>query len=107
MKACAAHRAGRTACSVAITTPTPPNLLASQKVRRLPMSTAHPIASPPAASPRSRRPFKLIGELINSSFARAAKAWQARDAGAYARLAKLQADLGADFLTLNIDGTQS
>jgi len=53
------------------------------------------------------RPFKLIGELINSSFARAAKAWKARDVAAYQKLAKLQADMGADYLTLNIDGTQS
>ncbi|MEA2711530.1 MAG: 5-methyltetrahydrofolate corrinoid/iron sulfur protein methyltransferase [Phycisphaerales bacterium] len=45
--------------------------------------------------------------MINSSFARAARAWKNRDVAAYAQLAKLQADLGADFLTLNIDGTQS
>lgn len=45
--------------------------------------------------------------MINSSFARAARAWRDRDAAAYARLAKLQADLGADYVTLNIDGTQS
>jgi 5-methyltetrahydrofolate corrinoid/iron sulfur protein methyltransferase len=45
--------------------------------------------------------------LINSSFARAARAWKNRDVAAYAQLAKLQADLGADYLTLNIDGTQS
>jgi len=55
----------------------------------------------------NRRPFKLIGELINNSFARAAKAWKHRDVAAFAKLARLQADLGADFLTLNIDGTQS
>src|SRR5438105_6260419 len=53
------------------------------------------------------RPFKLIGELINSSFARAAKAWKNRDVSGYQALAKKQADLGADYLTLNIDGTQS
>jgi len=45
--------------------------------------------------------------LINNSFARAARAWEKRDAGAFAKLAKLQADLGADYLTINIDGTQS
>jgi 5-methyltetrahydrofolate--homocysteine methyltransferase len=45
--------------------------------------------------------------LINSSFARAARAWKNRDVAAYAQLARLQADLGADYLTLNIDGTQS
>jgi cobalamin-dependent methionine synthase I len=49
----------------------------------------------------------LIGELINHSFARAAKAWNARDVAGYQKLAKLQTDLGADYLTLNIDGTQS
>jgi 5-methyltetrahydrofolate corrinoid/iron sulfur protein methyltransferase len=53
------------------------------------------------------RPFKLIGELMNNSFARAARAWKTRDLPAFQRLAKIQADLGADYLTLNIDGTQS
>jgi 5-methyltetrahydrofolate--homocysteine methyltransferase len=45
--------------------------------------------------------------LINNSFARAGRAFAARDASAFAKLAKLQADLGADYLTINIDGTQS
>jgi 5-methyltetrahydrofolate corrinoid/iron sulfur protein methyltransferase len=45
--------------------------------------------------------------LINNSFARAARAWTNRDVAAYQRLARLQAELGADYLTLNIDGTQS
>jgi cobalamin-dependent methionine synthase I len=45
--------------------------------------------------------------LINNSFARSARAFRDRDVAAYAKLAKLQADLGADYLTLNIDGTQS
>jgi 5-methyltetrahydrofolate--homocysteine methyltransferase len=63
-------------------------------------------AQPPRRSP-SGRPFKLIGELINHSFARAARAWEARDVAGYQKLAKLQADLGADYITLNIDGTQS
>src|SRR5688500_15153475 len=76
------------------------------------MSIAHPPVlqqkSPsPAPRPRSPRPFKLIGELINHSFARAARAWEARDVTGYQKLAKLQADLGADYITLNIDGTQS
>ena len=57
--------------------------------------------------PNPRRPFKLIGELINSSFARAGRAWKNRDLAAYQHLAQLQAKLGADYLTLNIDGTQS
>lgn len=54
-----------------------------------------------------QRPFKLIGELMNNSFARAARAWKAQDLSAYQLLARLQSDLGADYLTLNIDGTQS
>jgi cobalamin-dependent methionine synthase I len=45
--------------------------------------------------------------LINNSFARAARAWKNRDVAAFAKLARLQADLGADYLTVNIDGTQS
>src|SRR5450631_3971328 len=71
------------------------------------MSTVKPSKPPVHPSVPSRRPFKLIGELINNSFARAARAWTGKDLAAYQRLAKLQADLGADYLTLNIDGTQS
>ena len=73
------------------------------------MSIAHPVAYKPGLSSakKQQRPFQLIGELINHSFARAARAWKDRDIAAYARLAKLQADLGADYVTLNIDGTQS
>src|SRR6188508_2200393 len=73
------------------------------------MSVAHPVSFSPALSPapKRQRPFRLIGELINHSFARAARAWEARDVAGYQRLAKLQADLGADYITLNIDGTQS
>jgi 5-methyltetrahydrofolate corrinoid/iron sulfur protein methyltransferase len=61
----------------------------------------------PSTPARNPRPFKLIGELINHSFARAAKAWKAKDVAGYQQLAKVQTDLGADYLTLNIDGTQS
>lgn len=53
------------------------------------------------------RPFKLIGELMNNSFARAARAWKHRDLAGFQRLAQVQTELGADYLTLNIDGTQS
>ncbi len=45
--------------------------------------------------------------MINNSFARAAKAFKARDLAGYQALAKTQAQLGADYLTLNIDGTQT
>lgn len=61
----------------------------------------------PPSAPRNPRPFTLIGELINHSFGRAAKAWKAKDVQGYQQLAKLQSELGADYLTLNIDGTQS
>ena len=43
---------------------------------------------------------------MNNSYARARKAFTARDPAGYGQLAKLQADLGAEYLTLNIDGTQ-
>lgn len=55
----------------------------------------------------AKYPVQLIGELINHSFGRARRAWEARDLSAYQKLAKLQADLGANFLTVNIDGTQA
>ena len=57
----------------------------------------------PSANQRS---FRLIGELVNNSFARARKAWKNRAVAGYQRLAILQADLGANFLTINLDGTQ-
>lgn len=53
-----------------------------------------------------KRPFSLIGELMNNSFARAARAFQAKDCAKYQELARLQTELGADALTVNIDGTQ-
>lgn len=48
----------------------------------------------------------LIGELINSGYARARRAWIARDLTAYANLAVHQEGLGAEYLTVNIDGTR-
>jgi 5-methyltetrahydrofolate--homocysteine methyltransferase len=68
------------------------------------MSSTHAPAPTPSKTPR---PFKLIGELINNSFARAARAWNNRDVAGFQQLARLQTDLGADYLTLNIDGTQT
>jgi cobalamin-dependent methionine synthase I len=50
--------------------------------------------------------LNIIGELINNSYARARSAFTARSAADYAKLAKLQADLGVQYLTLNLDGTQ-
>jgi 5-methyltetrahydrofolate--homocysteine methyltransferase len=43
---------------------------------------------------------------MNNSYARARKAFRHRDPKGYQELAQLQASLGADYLTLNIDGTQ-
>lgn len=53
------------------------------------------------------RPVRIIGELMNNSFARARKAWEARDLAGYRNLAKIQTDLGADFMTLYLGGTQT
>lgn len=49
---------------------------------------------------------QIIGELMNNSYARARKAWQEQNTGGYQELARLQTELGASFLTLNIDATQ-
>ena len=51
------------------------------------------------------RPLHIIGELMNNSYARARKAFTERNPSGYAQLAKGQADLGAQYLTLNLDGT--
>jgi cobalamin-dependent methionine synthase I len=66
-----------------------------------------PLSKPKPQPSSTNRPFRLIGELINNSFARAAKAWNHRDVAGFQRLARLQTDLGTDYLTLNIDGTQT
>lgn len=55
----------------------------------------------------SERPFQLIGELINHSFARARRAWENKDVAAYKHLARLQTEHQAKYLTVNIDGTQT
>jgi hypothetical protein len=44
----------------------------------------------------------IIGELMNHSYARARKAWGKRDIAGYQKLAKLQTELGASYLTLNL-----
>lgn len=53
-----------------------------------------------------KKKLHIVGELMNNSYARARKAFIARDPQGYRQLAKLQSDLGADYLTLNLDGTQ-
>lgn len=50
--------------------------------------------------------LNVIGELINNSYARARRAFSERSLADYQQLAKIQGDLGARYLTLNIDGTQ-
>ncbi len=50
--------------------------------------------------------LQIIGELMNNSYSRARSAFAARNPAGFQRLATLQADLGVDFLTLNVDGTQ-
>lgn len=49
----------------------------------------------------------VIGELMNNAYGRARKAWKKRDVSGYQHLAQLQAELGASYLTLNTDGTQT
>ena len=72
-------------------------------------SANHPCAHAQGhcSPPRERRDtsLNLIGELINNSYARARKAFTERSPQDYAHLAKLQADLGVRYLTLNLDGT--
>lgn len=51
-------------------------------------------------------PLQIIGELMNNSYARARRAFSERSVADYQHLARLQADLGARYLTLNLDGTQ-
>jgi 5-methyltetrahydrofolate--homocysteine methyltransferase len=53
----------------------------------------------------SRR-LNIIGELMNNSYARARNAFIGRDVTGYQSLARVQAELGAAYLTLNLDGTQ-
>lgn len=50
--------------------------------------------------------LQIIGELMNNSYARARNAFTERDLKGYQELARIQSDLGASYLTLNLDGTQ-
>lgn len=50
--------------------------------------------------------IKIIGDIINNAYARARKAFEARDLAGYQHIAKLQADMGAAAIDINIDGTQ-
>ncbi len=50
--------------------------------------------------------IRVIGELINNAYARARRAWEARDVAGYQHLARHQSDRGAEIVNLNVDGTQ-
>jgi cobalamin-dependent methionine synthase I len=50
--------------------------------------------------------IRIIGELINNAYARARRAWEARDVAGFQHLAQLQDAAGVEFVNLNIDGTQ-
>lgn len=50
--------------------------------------------------------FQTVGDLINNAYGRARKAFRERDVKGYQALATLQANLGVDFLDVNLDGTQ-
>lgn len=50
--------------------------------------------------------LNIIGELMNNSYARARNAFIERNVKGYQQLAKIQTELGAHFLTLNVDGTR-
>jgi 5-methyltetrahydrofolate--homocysteine methyltransferase len=48
----------------------------------------------------------VIGELMNNSYARARRGFTSRAVAEYQNLARIQAGLGAAYLTLNLDDTQ-
>jgi 5-methyltetrahydrofolate--homocysteine methyltransferase len=47
-----------------------------------------------------------VGDLINNAYGRARKAFRARDLKGYQELARIQTDLGVDYLDVNLDGTK-
>lgn len=49
--------------------------------------------------------LRIIGELMNNSYARARRAFTERSVKDYQSLARVQSELGAAYLTLNLDGT--
>src|SRR5262245_48142762 len=54
----------------------------------------------------AEKKLHIIGDLINNAYARARTAFSERKVEGYQRLAQLQANLGVDFLDLNIDATR-
>lgn len=51
-------------------------------------------------------PFRLVSDVINNSYARSRRAWEGKDVGQYQAIARRQAERGADYLDVNLDGTQ-
>lgn len=54
----------------------------------------------------SEKKLHIIGDLINNAYARARRAFIDQNLEGYQHLAKLQTDLGVEYLDLNIDGTR-
>ena len=54
----------------------------------------------------SEKKLHIIGDLINNAYGRARKSFTERNFKGYQNLARLQTDLGVEFLDLNIDGTR-
>ncbi len=50
--------------------------------------------------------INTVGDLINNAYGRARKAFSERDLKGYQNLARLQTDLGVDYLDVNLDGTK-
>jgi cobalamin-dependent methionine synthase I len=50
--------------------------------------------------------LSIVGELINHAYARARRAFEARDATGYQHLARLQAHLGVHAISVNLDRTR-
>jgi len=53
----------------------------------------------------SEQKMHLIGDLINNAYGRARKSFRERDLKGYQHLARLQTELGVDYLDVNLDGT--
>lgn len=54
----------------------------------------------------SEKKLHIIGDLINNAYGRARKAFSEGNLVGYQNLARIQTDLGVEFLDLNIDGTR-
>ncbi len=54
----------------------------------------------------SEKKLHIIGDLINNAYGRARKSFTEKNLEGYQNLARLQTDLGVEFLDVNIDGTR-